>query len=37
MTDALAARLDAAVSRETVFGGRYTPTMQATIGTEEFA
>jgi len=37
MTDALAARLDAAINRGTIFGERYTPVMQATVGTEEFA
>ena len=35
MTDT--ARLDATVDRETVFGGRYTPAMLATIGTGKFA
>jgi len=37
MTDALAARLDATINRETIFGARYTPGMQAQVGTEEFA
>ncbi|WP_157220989.1 aldo/keto reductase [Flavisphingomonas formosensis] len=37
MTDDLAARLDATINRETIFGRRYTPSMQALVGTEEFA
>ena len=34
---AIIAKLDALINRETVSGGRYPPSMQATIDTEEFA
>ncbi|MEN9925608.1 MAG: hypothetical protein RL268_1734 [Pseudomonadota bacterium] len=37
MSAELAAELDALINRETVAGPRYSPAMQATIDTEEFA
>lgn len=36
-SDAVLAKLGALINRETVSGGRYPPSMQATIDTEEFA